>query len=225
MSSNITDEKAIITLEVELVSSVSGLENAGETPNSFFEGVGGDEFQNVINQSIADGTKEAVEDAFQEEGIEIDDLKNVTNLVKDVDSKGMKNITSLGKNPEKFMEKTFMNVLSKAGPQGLLIAAILGTALASPEFVKAIVQMFGVKGGPLNQDYRLSQEEFMNQEFDRSVLFRRKTGDDPLITVTTTGFVTPSDPDFGGNSLINNNVSRTARIGLNYSAGGYVFGI
>jgi hypothetical protein len=131
----------------------------------------------------------------------------------------------MAKNPEAFMENTFISSLSKAGPHGALAAAIITSILAAPEAVKAIIKAFAVKGAPLNQDYRYSQEEFQSQEFDRRVQFKRITGDDPVITVNTTGFVTPQDPDFAGNSLLDANLARTARIGLRQNAYGYIHGI
>ena len=51
--SSISDEKAIITLEVELVSTVKGLDSTtATTPNSFFEGVPGDEFLQSVKDTI-----------------------------------------------------------------------------------------------------------------------------------------------------------------------------
>lgn len=224
--SSISDEKAIITLEVELVSNVKGLEGADAgVPDSFFEGVGGENFEDTIKKAVDDSIKESIEGVLDDEGVDVETLQNLTNAVKDLDSKAMGNITSFAKNPEAFTQRTFLSILGKAGPYGAIAAAIISTLVAGPELVKAVVEMFGVKGGLLNQDYRYTQEEFLSQEFDRRVQFKRLTGDDPVITVTTIGFVTPSDPDFEGNSLVDANIARTARIGLRESGYGYIHGI
>ncbi len=90
--------------------------------------------------------------------------------------------------------------------------------------ISAVVQALGVKGAPLNQDFKFSQEEQYNQQFNRFVQFKRLTGDDPVITVTTRGFVV-GDKDFVGNSLIDIDTGRTARVDLRQSSLGYIHGI
>ena len=54
--------------------------------------------------------------------------------------------------------------------------------------------------------------------------FRRLTGDDPVITVTTKGFVV-GDPDFVDNSLVDANLARIGRVNLRDSSLGYIHGI
>jgi len=221
---SVSDEKAVITLEVELVSSVSGLEEGGTPEDKPFVADVSDEQRAIIEQVVDDSIQEAIQDTLKEDGVDIESLKNITQSLKDVDSKGMSNITSMAKNPAGFVEKQFLSILGRAGPYGALAAAIIAAALATPELVKALVQAFAVKGGPLNQDFRYSQEEFMSQEFDRITQFKRLTGDDPVITVNTIGFVV-GDPDFKGNSLVDANVARSGRVGLRDSSYGYLHGI
>jgi len=223
--SSITDEKAVITLEVELISSVSGLEGdtAEAAPEPFLADVS-DDMRQVIKDAIDDSIDEAIVDALEKEGVDIQALENITQSLKDVDSKGMSNVTSMAKNPAGFIENQFISILGRAGPYGAIAAAIITAVLATPELVKAVVTAFATKGGPLNQDYRYSQEEFLSQQFDRITQFKRLTGDDPVITVNTVGFVV-GDPDFKGNSLVDANLARTARIGLRGSAYGYIHGI
>lgn len=223
--SSISDEKAVITLEVELISKVSGLEGGGEPPEDrpFIADVSDDQ-RAVIEQVIDDSIQEAIQDSLQESGIDIESVKNITDNLKDVDSKGMSNITSMAKNPAGFIEGQFLSILGKAGPYGALAVALIATALATPELIKAVVEAFAVKGGALNQDYRYSQEEFLSQQFDRITQFKRLTGDDPVITVNTVGFVV-GDPDFKGNSLVDANVARAGRVALRGSSYGYLWGI
>ena len=64
----------------------------------------------------------------------------------------------------------------------------------------------------------------MSQEFDRVTQFKRLTGEDPVITVNTIGFVV-GDPDFKGNSLVDANIARSGRVGLRDSSYGYIHGI
>jgi len=221
---SVSDEKAVITLEVELVSSVSGLEGEKEAVPSAFLGEMPEEIRETIKEVVDESIQEGVENALTDEGVDFEAVKNITQSLKDVDSKGMSNITSMAKNPAGFVENQFISILGRAGPYGALAAALIATALATPELVKAIVEAFAVKGGPLNQDFRYSQEEFLNQQFDRITQFKRLTGDDPVITVNTIGFVV-GDPDFKGNSLVDANVARSGRVGLRDSSYGYLHGI
>lgn len=223
MSSNITNETAIITLEVELVSSVKGNPIQGEEPAPFLSDVG-DDLRDIINEEVNSSIKDAIDDTLAEEGIDVEKLKDLTNTVKDLDGKAMGNIQSFARNPENFMENTIINTLARAGPYGALAAAIITTIAGTPQMVAAVVEALGVKGGPINQDYRYSQEEQYNQQFDRRLQFRRLTGDDPVITLQSKGFVV-GDPDFVDNSLVDTNVARTGRVNLRQSSLGYLHGI
>ncbi len=222
---SISNERAIITLEVELISTVKGEldEGSGGTPTGFFE-EGHDEISEIIAEEVNANIKDAIDDALAEEGIDLDDIKNMTSLVKDLDSKGIGNIKSMAKAPENFMQNTFMRALSRGGPYGALTAAIIAAIAGSPELVRIVVEAMGVKGGPLNQDYAFTQDEQQNLQFSRLVQFRRETGDNPVITVQTKGFVV-GDPDFVDNSLIDIDTGRTARIDVSQSSLGYVYGI
>lgn len=221
---SVSDEKAVITLEVELVSTVSGLEGDATPEDKPFLADVSDDMRTVIEEVVDDSIQEAIQDTLKEDGVDIESLKSITQNLKDVDSKGMSNITSMAKNPAGFVEKQFLSILGRAGPYGAIAAALIAAALATPELVKALVEAFAVKGGPLNQDFRYSQEEFMSQEFDRITQFKRLTGDDPVITVNTVGFVV-GDPDFKGNSLVDANLARSGRVGLRDSSYGYIHGI
>lgn len=223
--SSISDESAVITLEVKLISTVSGFEGTeGRPTGGGFLGEIPPDMQEIIKEEVDAAIKESIDDALAEEGIDAESLSNLTKMVKDVDSKGVSNITSMAKNPEAFIGTKFLSILGRAGPYGAIAAAIIAAALAMPEFVKAIVEAFAVKGGPLNQDYRYTQEEFLSQEFDRITQFKRLSGDDPVITVNTIGFVV-GDPDFKGNSLVDANEARSGRVGLRDSSYGYIHGI
>lgn len=222
--SSITDQKAVITLEVELVSSVTGLEREAEPVPSAFLGVMPDDVRGAIKEVVDESIQDSIQDALGEEGVDFEAVQNITQALKDVDTKGMSNITQFAKSPDTYLENQFISILGRAGPYGALAAALIATALATPELVKAIVEAFAVKGGPLNQDFRFSQEEFLSQMFDRITQFKRLTGDDPVITVNTVGFVV-GDPDFKGNSLVDANEARAGRVGLRDSSYGYIHGI
>ncbi len=224
MSSDISDESAVITLEVELVSTTRGADKAEGTPEPFLPDIPDDIFD-VVKQLVDEAIEESIGDALEDEGIDTDTIKNLTQNLKDLDNKALGNVSSFAKNPEGFMSNTFMTVLKRAGPYGALVATIITAILGTPELVKGIVQMFGVKGGSLNQDFRYSQEEQLSQEFSRLMQFQRLTGDNPVIRFDDYGFVAISDPDFQGNSLVDANEARSARIGLRESAYGYIHGI
>lgn len=223
--SSISDESAVITLEVKLISTVSGFEGTDQLPSGGeFLGEIPPDMQEVIEEQVDSAIKESIADALAEEGIDAETLGNLAKMTKDVDSKGISNITSMAKNPEGFIANKMLSILGRAGPYGAIAAAIIAAVLATPELVKAVVEAFAVKGGPLNQDYRYSQEEFMSQEFDRITQFKRLTGEDPVITVNTIGYVV-GDPDFKGNSLVDANIARSGRVGLRDSSYGYIHGI
>ncbi len=220
--SSVTDEKAIITIEVDLVSKVTGDPTAGPGESGFFA-EHGEDTDDTVEQAIKDSIDEAIEDVFVSEGIDMDSLGELTSLMKDVDSKGISNITNMAKNPEGFMENTFMSVLARAGPYGALAAAIITAIVAAPAMVTAVVEMLGMKGGPLNQDYAFTTEEQYGQAFSREVQYRRITGDDPVITVTTKGFVV-GDEDFNDNSLVDIETGRSGRVSLNQNSLGLIYG-
>lgn len=223
MSSEVSDEKAVITIEVELKSAVTG-DPVGETERpDFFGEISDEDVSQFIEEAIDAAVEDAIDDALEKAGIDIEALKNATSLVKDVDNKGINNIRNIANNPEGFMENTFMRVLSRAGPHGALAAAIISAIAGSPAMVAAVVEALGVKGAPLNQDYAYTEAEQFNQQFDRVTQFKRLTGDDPVITVTTKGFVV-GDPDFVDNSLLVIG-ARTARVNLRDSSLEYIHGI
>lgn len=223
MSVNVGNEKAIITIEVELVSSVKGDPLSTESVDPFLSDIT-PEFEDMLAETVNDAIKDQIGDALEEEGVDLDALRNASSLVKDIDSKGISNVKNLASNPESFMENTFMRALSKGGPHGVLVAAIISTIAGSPAMVTAVVEALGVKGAPLNQDFAWTEDEQYNQQFDRVMQFRRLTGDDPVITVTTKGFIV-GDPDFVDNSLVDTNVARTGRVNLRDSSLQYIHGI
>lgn len=223
MSSNVSDEKAVITIEVELKSAVTGDPSGDIDRPDFFGQPASDDLSQIIAEEVNTVIKDEITDALEEEGIDVDSLKNAAGLVKDVDAKGISNVKNLAKNPEAFMENTFMRMLGRAGPYGALAAAIISAIAGAPELVSVVVEALGVKGGPLNQDFKFSQEEQYNQQFDRRVQFRRLTHDDPVITLQSKGFVV-GDPDFVDNSLLAQG-ARTARVNLRDSSLSYIHGI
>jgi len=222
--SSISGEEAIITLKVKLVSETEGLTETPTAQEPFTGDISSD-LAEIIDQEVKSTVDEIIADSLEEAGVDLEAVQQMADLVDDVGSSGIKNITGFAKNPEGFTENAFMRVLAKAGPYGALVAAIITAIVASPILFKAIVEQLGMKGGPLNQDWRMSVEEQENQLYDRHTQFRRLTGDDPIITVNTLGFVKPLDPDFAGNSLVSANISRTGRIGLQDSSFGYVHGV
>lgn len=220
--SSISDEKAIITIEVDLVSKVTGDPVGGKGESGFFaehqEGT-----EDTVEQAIKDSIDEAIEDVFVSEGIDLDSLEELTKLMKDVDSSGISNIKAMASNPQGFIQAGIMKVLGSAGPYGALAAALIAIIASTPAMVTAVVEALGVKGGPLNQDFALTQEEQFDQAFSRIVQYRRITGDDPIITVTTKGFVA-GDKDFVDNSLIYIETGKAGRIDLNQSSLGLIYG-
>ncbi len=218
--SSISDEKAIITIEVDLVSRITG-DPTGDTGESGFFTEHEKDSDEHVEQAIQDSIDEAIEDVFEAEGVDMDSLGELTKMVKDVDNAGMSNIKNMAKNPEGFMANTFMRVLSRMGPYGALAAAIIAAIAAAPAMVSAVVEMLGMKGGPLNQDYAFTTDEQYGLGLSRALQFRRVTGDDPIITVTTKGFVA-GDADFNDNSLLAIETARMGRVDLNQGSLGYV---
>lgn len=229
MSSDVTDETAIITIEVDLVSKVTG-DPVGEIDEShkgsFLGDVTTDEIMDeAIDNAINDAMEDAIDEAMEKAGIDTKQLSELTKNIQEWDAKTVGNITSMGKNPESFMENTLLSTLARAGPQGALAVAIISSIAGTPEMVKAVIHALGdSKGSPLNLDYAFSQEEQANLHFDRHVQFRRLTGDNPVITVLTKGFIV-GDKDFLDNSLVDADLARSARVGLRESSLGLITGI
>ena len=221
--SSVSDESAIITIEVELKSKVTGDPIAEQGESGFFADLPED-IAEFIKTEVDESIGETIEDALDEAGLDNSSLDKIKDLTSDIDSKGISNVKNLAKNPEGFMENTFMRVLSRAGPYGALAAAIIAAIAGAPDMVKAVVEALGVKGGPLNQDYAFTEDEQFGQQFSRLTQFRRITGDDPVITVTTKGFVA-GDADFNDNSLVDIETGRMGRVDLKQSSLGYIHGI
>lgn len=221
---DVEDQEAVITIKVKLESDVTGLEGVtGQEQEPFLSGVSPD-LSALIEQEVKNTVDEIIGESLEAEGVNLEAVETMTNAIDDMGISGMKNLTSFAKSPEAFTESTFMNILGRAGPYGALTAALITAILASPELFKAIVEGLGVKGGSLNQDFRYSLDEQENQQFDRMVQYSRLVGDDPVIRVSTKGFIV-GDPDFVGSSLMNAPLARTARIGLRESSLGIIDGI
>ena len=218
------NETAIITIKAKLVADVESDVGQSETREPFFDNVDPD-LQQYIDQEIQNDMTEAFDEVFREEGISTESLEKATDLIEDIDSKGLTTAKQFFSSPTDFTQDKVIQVLSRAGPHGAIAAAIITAVLASPEVVSTIVQAFAVKGGPLNQDFRFNMEEQINQQFDRRTQYKRLTFEDPVITYEHQGFITPSDPDFAGNSLVYAEVGRSARVGLDESSYGYLHGI
>ncbi len=223
MSTNIGNEKAIITLEVELVSSVKGDPVAAGQQEPFFEDIDPD-IRDAIAEEVNANIRDEIGDALRDEGVETENLKDLTDMIGNVKGEGIDNLTKFASSPQGFLEHGFIRVLQRAGPHGAVAVALIALIASAPEMVKVIVEALGVKGAPLNQDFAWTEDEQYNQQFDRVVQFRRLTGDDPVITVLTKGFVV-GDPDFIDNSLVDTNIARTARVNLRDSSLGYIHGI
>lgn len=164
------------------------------------------------------------------EGTEVEDeeekaaVTKITDLLEDVDDEGIKNLKAILSNPDTFVGNKLVSILGKAGPYGAVAVALIGLVLSAPELYTTIVKTLGMKGGPLNMDFQFDQDQQFNQLFSRELQFNRAFAIDPVITVNTKGFVT-IDPTFEGNSLIQGNLARSARIGINLSSYGYIHGI
>ncbi len=177
---------------------------------------GGEDIDDIISKLTGDGGKK--------EGKEKEAMDKVTELLEGVDDKGLKTLKGLLSNPEAFTEAGILTVLSKAGPYGAIAVALIAIILTAPELYKQIVKILGMKGGPLNMDFRYTEEQQFNQSFDRELQFRRAMAVNPVITDENRGFVA-IDPAFEGNSLIEGHFARMNRIGINLSSYGYVHGI
>jgi len=178
----------------------------------------------LLNQFSKEAEGEAIQDVISSIPAPGNKLGQSADLLDDIDSKGIQNLKGFAKNPGGMVQNRLLMILGRAGPYGAVAAALIAVIIGAPELVKAIVEMFAVKGGPLNLDFRYSQEEQMGQEFDRIDQFKRITGDNPFIRVDTHGYVS-GDPDFGGNSLVDNEITRTARISIAQKSLSFTTGI
>ena len=218
-----SSEEAVITLRYSLASEVEGADDHMQQYQPFLSQ--DENFAELLKEQVDETIKDSIDDALEDQGVDIDSLQDITQMVRDVDKKGISNITSFAKNPVGFGENIITQALSRAGPYGALVAAIIAAVLAGPELLKEIIKALGTKGGLINQDFRFSQDEQNSQEFDRRTQFQRLTGDNPVIRFENFGLVAATDGDFVGNSLVEANLARTARIGLRSSSYGYIHGI
>jgi len=179
----------------------------------------------AVQEQITMSIQEAIDDALPSDELDVDVLQKISESLRDVDSKGFSALSGFLSNPLNYMQGTMLSVIGRAGPHGAIAAAIIGMIVAAPELAVQIIQMFGQKGGPLNLDFRFSQEEQERQYFDRMTQYQRVIGDNPVIRFDDFGYIALTDEDFKGNSLVNANRARTARIGLSTSAYEYIHGV
>jgi hypothetical protein len=222
---DIEDKEAVITIKVKLESEVTGLEGAtGQEQHDPFLNDVSPNMQETINQQVQDTVDDIIGDSLQETLGGTTNVENLTDMVKQLDKQGISELTQFAKSPQGYLEHGLIRLIGMAGPHGALVLAIIAAVLASPELFKAMIEMLAVKGGPLNQDFRYSLDEQENQQFDRVFQYSRLVGGDPIIRVSTKGYIV-GDPDFVGSSLIDANIARTARIGLRESSLGVIDGI
>lgn len=180
--------------------------------------------QQAIDESIEQFGEEAKSEAVGEVPEISDRLKKAKGVLDEIDETGLTNIKAFASNPESMIQNKLINILSVAGPYGAIASAVIGMVIAAPEVFKAVIEALAVKGGPLNLDFEYSIAEQIGQEFDRRMQFRRITGDNPVITVDTHGYVA-GDPDFAGNSLVDSEITRTARISIKQKSLSFTSGI
>lgn len=222
---SVENNEAVITIKVKLESDVTGDPTTGggqASPDFFGQPQTGMADQHVKDFEDLKKDTEKFENKFG--GKDSVNIDNITDLVSNLDKNGISELTQFASSPQGYLEHGFIRILQMGGPYGALIVAIVAAALTGPELFKAVAEQLGVKGGPLNQDFMYSMDEQLNQQFDRRIQFKRLTGDDPVVTVSTKGYVV-GDPDFVGSSLVNADLARTARIGLRDSNLGLIDGI
>ncbi len=208
-----SESSAILEFPVKLNASISG-----EVDELIAKLQEAKELVGEVSETT-EGTEVEEEDSEEKEAI-----TKITDLLEGVDDEGIKNLKAIISNPDTFVGNKLVSILGKAGPYGAVAVALIGLVLSAPELYTTIVKTLGMKGGPINMDFQFDQDQQFNQLFSRELQFNRAFAVDPLITVNTKGFVT-IDPTFEGNSLIQGNLARSARIGINLSSYGYIHGI
>ncbi len=210
-----SSESAILEFPVKLSASISG-----EVDELIAKLQEAKELISEISETAPASTTGGKEDDDEEK----ESIAKLTKMLEGVDDEGIKNLEAILKNTDTFIGNKLLGILGKAGPYGAIAVALITLILATPELVKTIVNIMGMKGGPMNMDFRFSDEQEFGQLFSRELQFRRAFAVDPVITINDKGFVT-IDPTFEGNSLIQGNLARSARIGINLSSYGYIHGI
>ncbi len=208
-----SESSAILEFPVKLNASISGEVDALIAKLQ--------EAKELVGEVSEAPAAEGVEEGEEKEKKSVE---KITELLEGVDEQGIRNLKSFMTNSDLFTEASIVRVLSRAGPYGAVIVAIIALLMSTPELVKQVVKVMGMKGGPMNLDFRYDQEQQFDQLFSRQLQFTRAFALDPVITVNTKGFVL-IDPTFEGNSLIMGNLARSGRIGINMSGYGYIHGI
>lgn len=134
-------------------------------------------------------------------------------LIRDLDSKGLQNLRTMTTSPEQLVSANFLSFLGKSGPQGILIATLITTALSSPETLSQIVRALAAPGGPLERDWKRFFEKQIDIGLSRIQLERRQVGADILVLPQKLGFV-QSNEAWASSNLFAIDAKKVARIGL-----------
>lgn len=227
--SSIEDDEAIIKIKVELVADVEG--EIPTAPDPFSKDEDEEEglsLEDPFFDISSDDSDAAIAENIRETSAEaekyIQTVEKLTNVLGTLDADALYNLQAFARSPPDFLGNAFTNFLGKAGPYGALATAIVGIIISGPETVEAIVKALGMKGGPINQDFKFTLHEEQNQQFDRHLQYKRLAGDNPVITFDDRGYVV-GDADFVHNSLVSTDISRTARVGLRDAQLGVINGI
>ena len=106
-------------------------------------------------------------------------------------SGGSGQVAQLVSNPEQFIGDKLLSTITKAGPQGAIIGAIVTMIASSPlifELAKDIIIALSAKGGPLNRDFIINVEDAVTGFLSYSDQHKRELGISSFIVSQVNGF-------------------------------------
>ena len=124
---------------------------------------------------------------------------------------GVGGASGLVSNPEGFISSKLTNIIGKAGPHGALAVAIISMITATPELAKMIITQLAVKGGPLNNDFKVIVEDIVVGFLSLSDQHRRDLGLDGFVVSQVGSYGTASGTDVT-NSYLESSEIRINRV-------------
>ena len=123
---------------------------------------------------------------------------------------GVSGASGLVSDPEGFIGDTMINILGNAGPYGALITVIIGLIVSTPALAKQLIALLAVKGGPLNEDFKIIIEDVITGFLSHPAQYKRDIGIEGFVVSQVGGFNTIAGTDVT-NSLFESDEIRINR--------------
>ena len=132
------------------------------------------------------------------------ELDNRTESLRDLFKKfgsGVSGGSGLATNPGNFISGKIMELLGRAGPIGAIVVAIIAAPKLIEKLAMAIIKQLSVKGGTLNDDFKIIIEDAVTDFLTLEQEYKRKIGDDGFVVSFTGGYTTIKGTDVTNSKL------------------------